>query len=323
MNDRFDICTNVQIEPELEERLGTAGHLRALAEGTPRAEILAALADAHAYLGWERADAEFFDAGPSLRVISLPAVGYDVVDVDLATQRGIAVCHTPGVLNAAVADLTMAMIFMLARRIPEFQAYVQAGGWAGGAPEPPLAHDIAGKTLGVIGFGRIGRQVTRRMLSLGMRTIWYDQFDEAPADAPQSRYRPLDDLLRESDFVSIHANLDASSRHLIGERELGLMRQTAYLVNTARGAVVDQRALTAALEAHTIAGAALDVLEREPPDPDEPILGLPNAIVLPHMGTSTEETRRAMRALAVENLLAVLADRLPPACVNPEVLSRD
>ncbi len=323
MNDRFDICTNVWIEPELEEQLGTAGNLRALAEDAPRAEILAALADAHAYLGWERADAEFLDAGPSLRVISLPAVGYDGVDVDLATQRGVAVCHTPGVLNAAVADLTMTMIFMLARRIPAFQAHAQAGGWTGGAPEPALGCDIAGKTLGVIGFGRIGREVTRRMLALGMRTIWYDRFDEAPADAPESGYRALDDLLRESDFVSIHANLDTSSRHLIGERELGLMRETAYLVNTARGGVVDQRALTIALEANAIAGAALDVLEREPPHPDEPILGLPNVIVLPHIGTSTEETRYAMRVLAVENLLAVLADRPPPACVNPEVLSQD
>ena len=206
-------------------------------------------------------------------MVSLPAVGYDNVDVALATRHGVAVCHTPGVLNAAVADLTMTMIFMLARRIPAFQAYAEGGGWAAGDPEPPLGHDVAGQTLGVIGFGRIGREVTRRMQALGMRAIWHDRFDRAPADAPESEFRALDDLLRESDYVTVHTNLDESSRHLLGERELGLMRETACLVNTARGPIVDQRALAAALHAGTIAGAALDVLEDEPPDADDPIFG--------------------------------------------------
>ena len=155
-----------------------------------------------------------------------------------------------------------------------------------------------------------------------MRTIWYDRFHEAPAGAPESPYRALDDLLRESDIVTIHSNLDESSRHLVGEREIGLMRETACLVNTARGPIVDQRALAAALHSGAIAGAALDVLEDEPPNPDDPIFRAPNVIILPHIGTATEETRRAMRELAVENLLAVLDGRPPPACVNPEVLSR-
>ena len=321
MSDRPVICTKAWVEPELEERLRSAGELRSLSDEASRPELLAALADAQAFLGWDQADAEFFDAGPLLRVVSLPAVGYDAVDLEVATRCGVAVCNTPGILNAAVADLTMAMIFMLARRIPEFQAYAEGGGWAAGAPEPPLGHDVAGQTLGVIGFGRIGREVTRRMQALGMRTVWHDRFDRAPGDAPPCPYRALDDLLRESDFVTIHTNLDESSRHLVGEREIGLMRETAYLVNTARGPIVDQRALAAALHAGTIAGAALDVLEDEPPDPDDPIFGAPNVIVLPHIGTSTEETRRAMRELAVENLLAVLDGRSPPACVNPEVLS--
>ena len=321
MSERPVICNQTWIEPELEEKLESAGTLVTLSEQAPRPELLAALADAEAYLGWDRADAEFFDAGPSLRVVSLPAVGYDNVDVALATRHGVAVCHTPGVLNAAVADLTMTMILMLARRIPAFRAYAEGGGWAAGDPEPPLGHDVAGRTLGVIGFGRIGREVTRRMQALGMRTIWHDRFDRAPADAPESEFRALDDLLRESDCVSVHTNLDESSRHLLGERELGLMRETAYLVNTARGPIVDQPALAAALHAGAIAGAALDVLEDEPPDADDPIFGAPNVIILPHIGTSTEETRRAMRELAVENLLAVLEGRPPPACVNPEALS--
>ena len=322
MSERPVICSRARIEPELEKRLEEAGDLLALGEDTSRSELLAALAGAQAYLGWDRADAEFFDAGRSLRVVSIPAVGYDRIDVEAATRHGVAVCNTPGVLNAAVADLTMAMILMLARRIPEYQAYAEGGGWAADDPKPPLGHDVAGQTLGVIGFGRIGREVTRRMQALGMRTIWYDRFHEAPPDAPQSPYRALDDLLRESDFVTIHSNLDESSRHLVGEREIGLMRETACLVNTARGPIVDQRALAAALHAGAIAGAALDVLEDEPPEPDEPIFRAPNVIILPHIGTATEETRRAMRELAVENLLAVLDGRPPPACVNPEVLSR-
>ena len=172
----------------------------------------------------------------------------------------------------------------------------------------------------MVGFGRIGREVTRRMQSLGMRTLWTDVFDTLPEGAPESEYRPLEDLLRESDFVSLHTDLNATSHRLIGERELALMRSDAYLVNTSRGPVVDQAALREALEAGSIAGAALDVLEDEPPDPADPLPAMPNVIVLPHIGTATEETRYLMRELAVNNVVAVLTGETPPAIVNPEVL---
>ena len=170
---------------------------------------------------------------------------------------------------------------MLSRRFADFEAHARSGAWGRGEPEPALAHDIEGKTLGIIGFGRIGREVARRMQSIGMQPIWYDVFDQAPPDAPDCPYRPLDDLLRTSDFVSLHTDLNPTSRHLIGEREIGLMQSHAYFVNTSRGGAVDQRALTAALRTGSIAGAGLDVFEQEPPDPDEAIVSLPNVIALP------------------------------------------
>ncbi len=240
--------------------------------------------------------------------------------MDLLTGRGVALCNTPGVLNRAVADLTVAMLLMLQRNLMEFEQYSRSGAWGRREPFPALAHESAGHTMGVVGFGRIGQEVTRRGQALGMRTLWYDIFDKAPADAPDSAYRSLDDLLRESDVVTLHTDLNTSSHHLIGERELGLMQPTSYLINTSRGPVVDQGVLTRALKDGVIAGAALDVLEDEPPSPDEEIVGLPNVITFPHIGTGTEETRKAMRGLAVDNLIAVLTGEEPPACVNRSVL---
>lgn len=320
--DRPTICVAVQMEPELVARLEAIGEVRRVEPTAPAEELIEAVGDADAVVMSPRrsADAAFLDAAPRLRVVAGTGVGYDNFDVALATERGVAICNTPAVLNMAVADLTMAMIVALARRLFANEAYVRSGGWGRRRQAPPLGHDIAGKQLGVVGFGRIGREVTRRMQLLGMRTIWTDVFDQPPPDAPQSEYRPLDDLLRESDFVSVHTDLNESSRHLIGERELRLMRPDAYLVNTSRGGAVDQVALRAALEAGSIAGAALDVLEAEPPDPDDPLVRLPNVVVFPHIGTATEETRFTMRELAVTNVLAVLAGETPPAIVNPEVL---
>lgn len=319
MNDKPRIVTTLTLEPEFEARLTEAGDLVSLV-GAPREQVLEALGTAQAFLGYFRVDAEFLDAAPALRVAATSSVGYDFIDVAEATARGVAVCNTPGVLTAAVADLTVALIIMLSRRLLEFERFARSGAWARREPMPDLAHDIAGKTLGVVGYGRIGREVARRMLALGMNPVWYDVYDNPPPDAPDAPYRPLDDLLREADFVSIHMDLNDSSRHLIGAREIALMRRDAYLVNTARGGVVDQAALTAALQDNRIAGAGLDVLAPEPPDPDDPILSLPNALIFPHMATATHETRKAMRGLAVDNVVAILAGRRPEAIVNPEVL---
>ncbi len=323
---RPTICIATTLEDDLAAQIAAVAEVATVAPTVSRAELIAALQGVDGVISPTHfnLDAEFFAAVPGLRVVSQHAVGYNNIDIEAATRHGVAVCNTPTVLNAAVADLTMAIIISLARRLWEFEAYSRSGGWARGEPYPPLAHDISGKLLGVIGFGRIGREVARRMQALGMRIAWYDVFEGASTavvdDPPDAPYRPLDDLLRESDFVTIHTNLTADSHHLIGARELALMKPGAYIVNTARGPVIDQPALVAALESGQIAGAGLDVLEAEPPDPDDPIVRLPNAITFPHIGTATEETRRAMRELAVRNLVAVVSGETPPAIVNPEVL---
>ena len=317
------ILVATPMEADLLARLEAAGEVRRLDPAATAEALLEAAREASAIVmsPLREVDAAFLDAAPRLRVIAGTGVGYDHFDVGAATARGVAICNTPGVLDAAVADLATALILALARRLFEFAAYVRGGGWSRREPRPPLGHDVAGKTLGVIGFGRIGREVARRMGGLGMRVLWRDTYAEAPPDAPPAERRALDDLLRESDFVTIHADLNPGSRGLIGARELALMRPGAYLVNTARGGIVDQAALREALEAGTIAGAALDVFEAEPPDRADPLPGLPNVIALPHVGTATEETRRAMRELAVANLLAVLAGEPPPAVVNPDALA--
>ena len=321
-NEKPLACIALPLEDDLLERIDAACRAHRLAWNAPRPELLAALASVEGVLlgNGVRVDAEVFDAAPRLRVVSGFGVGYDRFDVGEATKRGVAVCNTPDVLTVCVANLTIAMILALSRRLFPNEAHSRSGAWSTRGRPPQLGFEIEGKTLGVVGYGRIGREVTRRIQPFGMRTLWTDVFSELPPGAPESRYRPLDDLLRESDIVTLHTDLNASSRHLISERELGLMKPTAYLLNTSRGPVVDQPALVAALRDERIAGAALDVLEQEPPDADEPIVTLPNIAVFPHIGSATTETRRAMRELAVRNLLAVLAGDTPPACINPEVL---
>jgi lactate dehydrogenase-like 2-hydroxyacid dehydrogenase len=260
-----------------------------------------------------------FDAAPNLRVVSGFGVGYNNVDLEAATRRGVLICNTPGVLNDAVADLTMGLILALARRIPENDAFVRARRW-GTSPLPPFGFDVRGKTLGIIGFGRIGLAVAQRARPFGLQVIFYDVFDGSPPGFEDCTPCALADVLSRSDIVSIHTNLTPETEHLISREEFALMKPSAVLVNTSRGPVVDQAALVQALTTGQIAGAALDVLEQEPPAPDEPLLGLPNVIALPHVGTATHETRAAMLDLAVTNLIEALSGRVPPACVNPEVL---
>ena len=323
MSDKPVACVLVPLENDLLAQIKEKCEVRILDYTTPRPELLAALSDVEGVLVSPRipADAAFFDAAPKLRVLSTHSVGYDPFDITSATEHGVVVCNTPGVLTAAVANLTMALILNLTLRLRENEGFVRSGGWARGEQAPPLGHDIQGTTLGVIGFGRIGQEVTSRMHALGMKTLWYDVFDSPHPDAPESTYKSLNDLLAESDFVSMHTNLDATSRHMIGEDQLALMKPTAYLINTARGPLVDQVALAEALETGKIAGAALDVLESEPPAEDDPIFALPNVICFPHIGTATEETRRLMRELAVKNLLAVLGGEMPPTPINPQALN--
>jgi phosphoglycerate dehydrogenase-like enzyme len=315
-------CIHLPLTKDLGARVDAVCEARHLVLGAPREELLAALSDSEGVLlsNQVHVDGTVYDAAPHLRVVAGFGVGYDRFDVEEATRRRIAICNTPDVVTVPVADFTMGLILALARRLFRNEAYPRSGAWARQERPPGLGVDLGGKTLGVVGFGRIGKEVTRRAQAFGMRTIFNDLFEEPPEDAPRSAYRPLDALLREADFVTLHTDLNPTSYHLIGADELGLMKPTAYLINTSRGRVVDQPALVAALREGAIAGAAVDVLEKEPPEPEEPLVTLANALVFPHIGTATRETRLAMLELAVENLLAVLQGEPPPACLNPEVL---
>lgn len=315
-------CAIISLPPEAKARLRETCDLVLVPPGSSRETAISALAQAEGLLcpAPFPIDNGLLDAAPRLRVISNFGVGYNNVDLAELNRRGIVVCNTPGVLSEAVADLTFGLILAASRRLVENAAYVSSGGWPAQQPAPPLGFDLGGKTLGLIGLGRIGQAVARRALAFGMRVIFHDTFEAPPGEFAYCSFRRLPDLLRESDIISLHVNLTAETHHLLGARELGLMKPTAWVVNTSRGPVIDQAALVRALRQGTIAGAALDVLESEPPAAEEPILSLPTVLLLPHVGSATVETRAAMLELAVSNLEAVLKGEEPPACVNREAL---
>lgn len=268
-------------------------------------------------------DAEVMDAaGPQLKVISQMAVGFDNVDVAEATRRGIPVGHTPGVLTEATADFAFTLLASAARRVVEAAAYVKAGRWKTWGPTLLLGADLWGATLGIIGFGRIGRAVARRARGFNMRLIYYDVWpNEEVAAELGAEYLPLDDLLRQADFVTLHVPLTPETYHLIGERELKLMKLSALLINTSRGPVVDPEALYQALVNGDIAGAALDVTEPEPIPMDSPLLTLPNCLIVPHIASASISSRNRMAEMAAANLIAGLKGERLPNCVNPEVYS--
>ncbi|MGH2562824.1 MAG: 2-hydroxyacid dehydrogenase [Thermomicrobiales bacterium] len=266
---------------------------------------------------------EVLDREPQLKVISNFAVGYDNVDVPAATERGVMVSNTPGVLTETTADFAFALLMASARRIVEGVDYVRAGTWQTWGPTLLMGQDLHGATLGIAGFGRIGREVAKRGRGFDMRILAYDTYqDEAAAHELGVEFRDLDDLLRESDFVSLHVALTPETQHLIGARELGLMKREAILVNAARGPVVDTDALVDALRSGEIAGAALDVTDPEPLPADHPLVSLPNAIVVPHIASASVATRNKMAEMAVENLLAGARGDRPSILVNPEALEQ-
>jgi lactate dehydrogenase-like 2-hydroxyacid dehydrogenase len=255
-----------------------------------------------------RLDAGFFEAAPKLRVVSTVSVGVDHIDLAAAARHGVVVTITP-VLSDAVADLVLGLVIMLARRLPDSARLAASGHWR----DAPLGHDLAGKRVLLVGFGRIGHEVARRLLASKMAVAY---FDERAAPVPMEGVTRESDLLSalgSADFVSLHVDLNPNTHHLIGAAELAAMKPTAFLINTARGAVVDQTALRTALSEGRIAGAGLDVLEEEPPPLTEPLLHERRAIVLPHIGSATVETRTAMAELGVDNLLACLRGQ---ACPN-------
>lgn len=264
-------------------------------------------ADALLCLLTDRIDADLLAACPNLRAIANLAVGTDNIDLAAASARGIPVGNTPDVLTDATADLAFALLLAAARRLPEGIAAVRDGTWGEWAPDWLLGRDVGGTTLGVVGYGRIGRAVARRAEGFGMDVL----------HSSRSGGVPLEELLERSDFVSIHAPLTAETRHLVDAAALARMKPSAILVNTSRGPLVDQAALARALREGDIAGAALDVTDPEPLPPDDPLLGAPNLIVLPHLGSATHRTRSRMADLAVDNLLAALGGRPMPHRANP------
>lgn len=291
----------------------------------PREELLRQAADADGLLSMvtERVDAALLDAAPRLRVVGNMAVGYDNVDVPACTARGVVVCNTPGVLTETTADLTWALILAAARRIPEGVESVKQGEWKTWGPLSLLGADVHHKTLGIVGLGRIGWEVAKRAFGFDMRVLYWSRGrrEQLERDWPL-RYVELDQLLAESDFVSLHVSLSEHTRGLIGREQLARMKRSAYLVNAARGPIVDQRALYEACRDGVIAGAALDVTDPEPIRADDPLLALPNVTIVPHVGSATNETRLHMATLAARNIAAVLTGQMPPAPLNPDVLQR-
>jgi len=267
----------------------------------------------------DQVDEVLLDSAPHLRVISNFAVGYDNVDVEAATKRGIPIGNTPDVLTETTADTAFMLLMAAARRLPEAQRDVKAGNWKTWEPLGWLGQDIHGATLGVVGFGRIGQAIARRGTGFGMQLLYHSRTPKPEAEAQLgAEYRDLDTLLQEADFISLSVPLTDETHHLIGERELSLMRQTAVIINTARGAVIDPSALYTALRANMIFAAGLDVTDPEPLPADHPLLTLDNCIVVPHIGSATEQSRAAIADLAAENIIAGIEGRSLPHCVNPQ-----
>jgi len=269
----------------------------------------------------DKIDAQVMNSSKRLKVISNCAVGFDNIDLKAATERGIYVTNTPEVLTETVADLTWALILGVARRLVEADQFLRSGRWRGWAPMLLLGNDVYNKTLGIVGLGRIGVAVAQRAKGFNMRILYYDtiRYEKVERELGLT-YVSFENLLKEADYITIHVPLLPSTHHMIGERELKLMKPTAYLINTSRGPIVDENALFNALKNRTIAGAGLDVFEKEPIDKDNPLIGLENSILLPHVASGTIETRTAMANLAIENLMSVLQGKMPPSLVNRDVI---
>ena len=298
-----------RLRAECEVRVGPADR------DASRKEVLESLRDCEGLLvvGHTKVDGELLDAAPQLRMIANFGVGVDHIDVPAATARKVWVSNTAGSLTETTAELGWALILSTVRRVAEGDRLVRAGQWKGFGAFFFLGAELPGKTLGIVGAGRIGQAVARKAPAFGMKALYWSR---TPKPEFGAQARDLDALLRESDVVVVTVSLSAETRHLIGAREIGLMKKSAYLVNIARGPVVDEAALARALLDGGIAGAGLDVYEKEPEiHPD--LLRCPNAVLAPHIGSATIETRRRMAHLAAENLLAGLQGRVPPLALNP------
>jgi len=271
----------------------------------------------------DRLDAQVLDTATELKVVSNVAVGYDNIDVAAATQRGILVTNTPGVVTESTADLTWSLLCSLARSIAEGDRYIRAGKWRDWTLLLMAGSDIHGKTLGICGMGRIGQAVARRAKGFNMRILYHNRqrLDTALESELNATWVEKRTLLQQADFVSLHIPLSAATTHFIGVEELRMMRPTAYLINAARGPVVDEAALIQALQQGWIAGAAMDVFEHEPHVP-QALQELENVVLVPHIGSASVATRTRMAVMAAENLVAVLRDEYTPYIVNPAVMAQ-
>lgn len=270
-------------------------------------------------------DARFLEAGvtgtPRLKMVANMAVGFNNIDVGAATRLGIAVSNTPGVLSDTTADLAFALLMATARRIPEAERYLRAGKYKGWGPLLFCGAEVHGSTLGLIGAGRIGKIVAKRASGFDMKVIYYDVYRLSPEEEATHHltYMPMNDVLRQADFVSVHTPYMPSTHHLIGEREFHAMKPSGILINTARGPIVDEKALVRALQDKTIAAAGLDVYENEPAvEPD--LLTMENVVLLPHIASASLRTRTLMATMASDNIVAHYHGQRPPNIVNPEVL---
>src|SRR3990172_5297822 len=293
--------------------------------GIPRDDLLTIVkgADAVITMLTERVDAELLEAaGPQLKIVANHAVGFDNVDLTACTGAGVMASNTPDVLTETTADTAWSLLMTAARRIGEGERFLRARRrWIWG-PLMMLGQDVHHKTIGIVGFGRIGQALARRASGFGMRVIYHDAVD-LPKDGPEplgAERRELDDLLAEADFISVHVNLTPKTRHLFGAKQFRKMKDTAILVNTSRGPVIDEEALAGALAAGEIFAAGLDVFENEP-EVHPGLLELENAVVIPHLGSATVDTRNAMGMLAVKNVFAALDGTRPPTLLNPEMLA--
>jgi glyoxylate reductase len=287
----------------------------------PRPKLLdqLALADGAVVMLTEKIDQAAFDAAPKLKVLSNYAVGYDNIDVEAATARGIPVGNTPGVLTETTADQAFALLLASARRVVEGVDYVKQDQWKTWNPIQLLGREVHGATLGIIGLGRIGYAMAKRAQGFGMRILYHGGSNEEYAERTGAIEVELEKLLRESDFISIHSPLNEQTRGMIGQREFSLMKPTAILINTARGAIIQSNALLEALQNENIFAAALDVTDPEPLPANHPLVLQPNCLIVPHLGSATWQTRERMGILAAENLIAGLKGEKLPHCINLKV----
>ena len=319
------ILVTGNLPAEVMDPLRKKYEVEAHAEDRPmeRQQLLSRIGDRDGLLCMitDAVDEELLGRAPRLKMIANMGVGYNHIDIAAATRRGIPVSNTPGVLTDATADLAFTLILAVARRVVEGDRRVREGKFKLWAPFLFLGREVSGKTLGIVGFGRIGRAVARRARGFDMPVLYHSRSRLTPAEERESpaEYADLNALLAQADFVSLHVPLSKETRHLIGATELSRMKPTACLINTARGPVVDEKALLAALQRGMIAGAGLDVYENEPALTPG-LADLPNVVLLPHVGSATLETRTAMAAMAARNLIAGLGGQRPPNLVNPEVL---